>query len=386
MEMSKVSNIFPKIENLNDILPFVKEQEYIGVNKQSNGATVICYNISNGDSFTNSFEKEARGITFDASGKIISRPLHKFFNLAEREEVQPQNLDWNKMVAAFDKMDGSMITTGLINGEFFAKSKKSFQSDVAVSATNFVQANQKYYDFTRYCALANMTPIFEFTSPNHRIVLRYAQDNMTLLHVRDNFTGVYLMPEEVAQLASKYDIPVNKPVYGRELDLPELLKSLNTVEGIEGYVIQFENGEMVKVKTKWYVNLHHAVTFVRERDIARMVVEEQIDDYIAFVALNAPDADLTHIRHINDTIKEEVEGIEREVNALAKQYAGVNFKTVALALKDHPHFKFVMNLVRGKTNNYLEYYERNRLREVWSLEQIDLGEFAGDPDETPDVP
>lgn len=385
MEMSKVSNIFPKIENLNDILPFVKDQEYIGVNKQSNGATVICYNISNGDSFTNSFEKEARGITFDASGKIISRPLHKFFNLAEREEVQPQNLDWNKMVAAFDKMDGSMITTGLINGEFFAKSKKSFQSDVAVSATNFVQANQKYYDFTRYCALANMTPIFEFTSPNHRIVLRYAQENMTLLHVRDNFTGVYLMPEEVAQLAAKYDIPVNKPVYGRELDLPELLKSLNTVEGIEGYVIQFENGEMVKVKTKWYVNLHHAVTFVRERDIARMVVEEQIDDYIAFVALNAPDADLTHIRHINDTIKEEVESIEREVNALANQYAGVDFKTVALALKDHPHFKFVMNLVRGKTNNYLEYYERNRLREVWSLEQIDLGEFAGDPDETPDV-
>lgn len=376
-----MSTLFPKIENLNDILPYVKDQDYIGVNKQSNGATVICYNISNGESFNNSFEKEARGITFDVDGKIISRPLHKFFNLAEREEVQPHNLDWNKMVAAFDKMDGSMITTGLINGEFFAKSKKSFQSDVAVSATAFVQKNQKYYDFTRYCALANMTPIFEFTSPNHRIVLRYSQDNMTLLHVRDNFTGVYLMPEELAQLASKYDIPVNSPVHGRELDLPELLKSLNTVEGIEGYVIQFENGEMVKVKTKWYVNLHHAVTFVRERDIARMVVEEQIDDYIAFVALNAPDADLTHIRYINDTIKAEVEGIEREVTALAKHYAGVDFKTVALDLKDHPHFKFVMNLVRGKTNNYLDYYERNRLREVWSLEQIDLGEFAGEPEE-----
>lgn len=376
-----MSTLFPKIENLNDILPYVKDQDYIGVNKQSNGATVICYNISNGESFNNSFEKEARGITFDVDGKIISRPLHKFFNLAEREEVQPHNLDWNKMVAAFDKMDGSMITTGLINGEFFAKSKKSFQSDVAVSATAFVQKNQKYYDFTRYCALANMTPIFEFTSPNHRIVLRYSQDNMTLLHVRDNFTGVYLMPEELSQLASKYDIPVNSPVHGRELDLPELLKSLNTVEGIEGYVIQFENGEMVKVKTKWYVNLHHAVTFVRERDIARMVVEEQIDDYIAFVALNAPDADLTHIRYINDTIKAEVEGIEREVTALAKHYAGVDFKTVALDLKDHPHFKFVMNLVRGKTNNYLDYYERNRLREVWSLEQIDLGEFAGEPEE-----
>ncbi len=69
------------------------------------------------------------------------------------------------------------------------------------------------------------------------------------------------------------------------------------------------------------------------------------------------------------------------MTALAKHYAGVDFKTVALDLKDHPHFKFVMNLVRGKTNNYLDYYERNRLREVWSLEQIDLGEFAGEPEE-----
>lgn len=372
-----MSNIFPKIENLNDILPYVKDKEYIGVNKQSNGATVICYNISNGESFANEFEKEARGIAFDANDKIISRPLHKFFNLAEREEVQPHVLDWTSMVAGFDKMDGSMITTGMIDGEFFAKSKKSFQSDVAVSATAFVGQNQKYYDFTKYCALANLTPIFEFTSPKHRIVLRYNQDNMTLLHVRDNFSGMYLMPEELVQLAQKFDIPVNKPLFGKEVDLAGLLKSLNTVEGIEGYVIQFANGEMVKVKTKWYMNLHHAVTFVRERDIARLVVDEKIDDYIAFVALNAPDADLSHIRRINDTIKSEVEALEKTVSSIVKHYEGVDFKTIALEMKDHEHFKFIMNAARGKSNNYLEYYERHRLREVWSLEQIDLGDFSG---------
>jgi len=374
-------SIFPTIHTLNDMLPAVQHKDYIGVNKQSNGATVICYNISNSESFLTAHEKEARGITFDREGNIVARPLHKFFNLAERAEVQPAVLDWTKMHAGFDKMDGSMITTGFMDGEFFAKSKKSFESDVAVSAKRFVELNQKYYDFTKYCALAHLTPIFEFTSPNHRIVLRYNQDNMTLLHIRDNFTGEYFMHDELAKLAARFEIPVNKPLFGNGFDLTELLHSLNTAEGIEGYVIQFENGEMVKVKTKWYMNLHHAVTFVRERDIARLVLEEKIDDYIAFVSLNAPDADLSHIHRINDTIKGEVEAIDKEVTEIATQYAGSDFKTIAMAVKGHPHFTFIMNMVRGKSNDYLKYYEANRLREVWSLEQIDLGDFAGDLEE-----
>lgn len=369
-------SIFPKIEHINDMLPFVKDREYIGVNKQSNGSTIICYNISNGESFINAIEKEARGIAFDSNGKIVSRPLHKFFNLAERQEVQPNVLDWTSMVAGFDKMDGSMITTGMIDGQFFAKSKKSFKSDVAVSAESFVSTNQKYYDFTKYCVNANLSPIFEFTSPQHRIVLRYDVENMTLLHVRDNFTGEYLMPVEKEILANKFNIPVNKPLFGNGFDLPELLKSLNTVEGIEGYVIQFANGEMVKVKTKWYMNLHHAVTFVRERDIARLVIEEKIDDYIAYVSLNAPEADLSRINYINDTIKSEIETLSQEIDSIAKQYINVEIKEAALALKGHEYFSFVMSAIRGRKNDYLEYYSRYRLADSWSLEQIDLGEFS----------
>lgn len=367
-----MSSIFPRIETINDMLPHVQHKEYIGINKQSNDATVICYNISNGESFTTPMEKEARGIAFDSDGKILSRPLHKFFNLAERAEVQPAVLDWTQMVAGFDKMDGSMISAGFLNGQFFAKSKKSFKSDVAVAAEQFVAKNQKYYDFTKYCSMANLSPIFEFTSPSHRIVLRYDEENMTLLHVRDNFTGEYLMPVEKELLAAKFDIPVNKPLFGVGYDLPSLIKSLNTVQGIEGYVIQFANGEMVKIKTKWYMELHHAVTFVRQRDIARLVVEEKLDDYIAYLALNAPEADLTTIHHINDSIKAHIENLDKEVHDIANQFVGQPIKDVAIALKGHPQFFFVMNVVRGFKNDYLTYYSRNHLSD-WPLDEVDLG-------------
>lgn len=370
-------SIFPTIRHIDDILPALVGKDYIGINKQSNGSTVICYNISNAEGFATSFEKECRGITFDRDGKIVSRPLHKFFNLAEREEVLPQNLNWDDVVAVFDKMDGSMITGGVFHGEVFVKSKKSFESDVAVSALAYVKANQKYYDFIKHCADVDLTPVFEYTSPNNRIVLRYDEEKMTVLHVRHNITGLYHTPDEVAALAKSFDIPVNAPLFGKGFDLKALLESLNTVEGIEGYVIQFKNGDMVKVKTRWYVNLHHAVTFVRIRDIARLVLSEKIDDYIAFVALNAPEADLTQIHHINDTIKGEIEGIKKEVDTILAQHQGADFKTLATTYLGHPYFSFIMTTARGKEVDYLDYYERNRLKEVWSLDQVDLGDFTG---------
>lgn len=369
-------NIFPEIKTLDDYLQKIAGKSYIGVNKQDNGATVICYNISNSESFANAYEKESRGITFDKEGKIISRPLHKFFNLSEREEVQPHNLDWNKVTAIYDKMDGSMLTAGFMDGQYFIKSKKSFKSDVAVSAEKFSYANQKYIDFAKYCSLANLTPIFEFTSPEHRIVLRYETSNMTILHVRDTFTGVYLTPKEIQVLALKFDIPYNLPLDFSSPDIEALIHSLNKAQGIEGYVVQFENGQMFKMKTKWYMDLHHVVTFQRKRDIAKMVIDETIDDFIGYLTLNAPKADLSQIHHINNTIGSFIVDMNKEVVDLATPFIGVPFKDVALAFKGHKYFSFIMNYLRGNDLRYFEYYKDYHLKEDWSLDEIDLGDLG----------
>jgi hypothetical protein len=114
---------------------------------------------------------------------------------------------------------------------------------------------------------------------------------------------------------------------------------------------------------------------VRIRDIARLVLSEKIDDYIAFVALNAPDADLSQIHHINDTIKGEIEGIKKDVAEILAKHQGADFKTLATTYLGHPYFAFIMTTARGKEVDYLEYYERYRLKEVWSL-----GDFTGSDD------
>ena len=81
---------FEHIEHINDILPYIKDEKSILVmNKVApNGHpyTVIDYVVVTESTFGGDGPRlECRGIAFDGiSGKIIRRPLHKFFNYGEK--------------------------------------------------------------------------------------------------------------------------------------------------------------------------------------------------------------------------------------------------------------------------------------------------------------
>ena len=67
------------------------------------------------DTFDTAIARECRGLKFDADGRIIARPFHKFFNLGEKERVE--DIDWSAPHQLFDKLDGSMIHPAMLNGE-----------------------------------------------------------------------------------------------------------------------------------------------------------------------------------------------------------------------------------------------------------------------------
>jgi len=73
---------FPIIKKLDDVLPFVKDKpEFILIERL--GYFIINYVVSTPTTFSNAYEKECRGITFNSRGDIIRRPYHKFFNIGE---------------------------------------------------------------------------------------------------------------------------------------------------------------------------------------------------------------------------------------------------------------------------------------------------------------
>src|SRR5690606_28317835 len=100
------------------------------------GYVSFCYMIAGEDTFDSMWTQECRGIVFSQrTGKVVSRPLHKFFNVNERPSTRADLLKWDDVALVMDKMDGSLISTVITENQVILKSKKAVDSAVAIAAT-----------------------------------------------------------------------------------------------------------------------------------------------------------------------------------------------------------------------------------------------------------
>ena len=372
--------IFPVIHNIDEFAEHIKDCSYIGSFVHSNDATVFCYVFNSKDSFRTNWERECRGITFRKDGSVAIRPLHKFFNLNEKEEYFIKNIDLNEIESFNNKMDGSMISTGTLDFKtVVAKSKKSFTSEVAVKAQKYIDSHEEYYRFCLDMALKNITPTFEYTSNSNRIVLSYEEESLTLLHLRDNITGKYL---DINSNSDGFNIKIVSNLYSIDTKLVDVVKDLDKKEGIEGVVVNLKSGDKFKIKSPWYLNLHHSVTFVRYRDVARLVCEQSIDDFKSLIITGCYDViDMNIIDSIENEIitwlsdtQYKTNLIVEEINSLftneddTLDYPNI-YKYVSTKYQE-PTISFVINTIRGRNIDYLYYYKSNILKKRWNLDQI----------------
>jgi RNA ligase len=354
---------FPKIEHIDDLLQHIKDKKEIRVTTQHNGTRVVCYMVAGEKTFDNEYAIECRGITFDSEGFIICRSLHKFFNVGERETTQSHCLPWDSIFRVMDKRDGSMITPVMIDGKVVCKSKKAFESDVAILATKYLHLpqNASLLAFCKTCLKDKITPIFEWTSSKSRIVVDYGnEDKLVLLHCRDMITGDYLDISAFGKNISCID--------EFKLDGKSLLDVTETTEEIEGWVVQFRNGDMVKIKTKWYLDLHHVITFLRARDIAEMVLDETIDDVKAVLIEQGISVD--KVRQIESEVIAAIVKIENSVESIYEANKHLDRKNFAIGFKGSEYFGLLMTRYLGQDPDYIGFYKKFHLKEDFSLEQI----------------
>lgn len=373
--------MFPKIEHLDDLLPFIKDNAQIRVMPDATtGHTIVSYMIQDEDTFSGEhehFEREARGITFHPDGRIASRTLHKFFNIGQRDDVQPEKLHWPSVTRIMVKRDGSMVTP-VLTGEkqFKFKTKKTFTSKEAIAAGDHVGFVPGGVQWIGNMLEAGLTPTFEFTSPKFPIVLVYEKDELTLLHVRENVTGRYLSEQEIRDLEPPFPIVENVMAQFIGEGVPANVVSWNklkdyayTATGVEGVVIQFGQ-EMIKLKTVWYCELHRSVTFTRWRDIARSVVADSSDDLKGAFALTG--RDIAPIVKVEQVIKAKCDHAAAVVKSIVESAiaAEATAKDLALAHKGHELFGQIMATFRGRELNWMDWYEKNHLDADWPLEVV----------------
>lgn len=281
---------FPKINRIEPLLDLIKDRKEFVV-AQRGWYNVINYVVMTENTFpaiTSNTDpskldeaillRECRGIVFDDNGEILHRPLHKFFNLNERFETQAYKIDFNESHSVLEKYDGSMVRP-LFNKQHngFRMATKMGVTDVAFNAEIFVSTYPKYFKFFRYCVDNNLSPIFEWVSSKNRIVVLYEKEDLILIAVRETDSGRYLSSFEMVELGAKFDIPVGKN-YGTVSEIDLFLK-LNEFKGMEGFVVRFDDGHMIKMKTDEYLIQHKSKDIVSSnRQIIELVLGEKIDD------------------------------------------------------------------------------------------------------------
>lgn len=373
--------MFPTINTLDDIKQFADDNLLIRNLGGNPRIQFGCYMVANQETFTGAdadMQREFRGITF-VDGKIASRPVHKFFNVGERESVMPHNLDWANVVRVMVKADGSMIHPVIVDNKIVLKSKKSIDADVVVTAMDVLKQDLQLAFWIKQVMREGYTPIMEFTSPKHPIVIRYNTSGFTLLHIRNNVTGEYLMPGH--EFFTTAPIPTIESV--KEQFMVDGVVSWNSIlewskvaENIEGVVIQFANGEMVKAKTDWYRRLHHVVTFVRERDVAMLAVADSIDDLVAnWRICGYGQQIIDRAYEIQAGVLAKIDAYRVDAVARAEKIKEVTTdrKTAwvdHVAKLDSWQREMVMQEFLGYKYDYTKWYVANRLKLDWGLDVL----------------
>lgn len=370
--------MFPIINHIDDVRPAVEHKREIRFGRQPNGVTVGCYLFMDSHTFDSPEAIECRGIAFDEDGSVVSRPLHKFFNVGEKAWLTPDRLaERDDLVAVFEKLDGSMLATAWVRGELQWRSKKSFSSDVVVLTQRLLEQphNAHLNAFAHEVASQGMTAIFEMMHPDARIVVPVEQPSLRLLHVRDNLTGQYVLLDKahpIHEMVQRHGIVCAPRYEGMSLD--QVMASLETMEGQEGYVLQFANGDMVKLKCPWYQRLHRSITFLRERDIALAALNEELDDLKAVLA--EAGIPLEPVNEVESRVKARMLALMDQIEATAKEGADLDRKSFALKYRDEPLFGLMMAQYLGKEPDLRDWFTKNRLKEEFSLRVLADGALA----------
>jgi T4 RnlA family RNA ligase len=299
--------------------------------------------------------KELRGISFvfNTDGSLYKRylMLQKFWNLEQVPETQYNVLKGKKIKAVYNKEDGSLCSfIELPNGNVVAKTKGSFDNDQTKVINEIYEHDENLQKFLKYCFKNDLVAMFEYVSFKNRIVLKYEDTKLILLRVRDNTTGEYLDVEDFRDQGIEI---VPKEEVG---DLDEILKFLETAEDKEGFVVQYEDDYMIKVKTPWYISKHSLMDSLdKENIIIKMILEETIDDITASLDSITDKEELDYIDNIEKKIHKYISNKMKEIEDLKQKYDELEGtehyrkKFFALSYIKNTNFPLVMNVLKGKT-------------------------------------
>lgn len=342
---------------------------------------------------------EMRGLTFvfNKDGSIFNRflLLEKFFNLNQVPESMYSIVKDYKIKFINNKEDGSIASfIKLPNGRVIGKSKMGFDNEQANGINRIYKTRKDVKEFVDWCLNSNITPIFEYVSPANKIVLRYLEEDLILLRMRNNLNGKHLNIKDYLDKISSIRIA---PFEDDDKDLDTLVEVIAKEVDKEGVIVQTENEDgrdfFFKIKTPWYCSRHGLLTndIYREHIIIGYILDDKIDDILGQI----PEEEVEAHSRINKIINIVKKSINEKIVDIENSYKvfldmGSNHKLYALKFyKKEPNFQYVMQMAKGiDTYELAKDWVRDKTKRLmiardW-LKSKDPSLFFQEPDEEDD--
>ena len=339
---------------------------------------------------------EMRGLTFvfNEDGSLFRRflLLEKFFNLNQVPESMYSIVKNYKIKFINNKEDGSIASfIKLPNGRVLGKSKMGFDNEQSNGINRIYRTRTDVKTFVDWCLNNDITSIFEYVSPANRIVLRYLDEDLILLRMRDNTTGKHL---DIKNYLDKIGTIRIAPFEDDNKDLDSLIEVIAKEVDKEGVIVQAEDkyGKdfFFKLKTPWYMSLHGLLTddIYREHIIIGYILDEKIDDVLGQIPVEQHDA-RERIEKIIKIVKEQVDIKVTDIEKSYQKFLDMesNRKDYAILYnKKDTNFGYVMALDKGRdiydlAKEYIrEKTKRLLMAREW-LKRIDPTLFFQEPDE-----
>jgi len=212
-------------------------------------------------------ERACRGLVIRNDGKIMALPMEKFFNLGE---PQCKSLP-DEPYQVWEKVDGSL---GVFWYEYSNDPKKPscWRCNTRGSFSN------TYIDFAMNWWNQHVDQ--SGIPSNYTIMVEICIDDDEMSRAAKKPQGLYLIACRDRNTGK--DIPITElnvdgllPIQQEQhKSINKVLEARDTEEGTEGWVIRFESGFRIKIKTTWYLKLFRAIHFLNPNKVREMMLED----------------------------------------------------------------------------------------------------------------
>jgi T4 RnlA family RNA ligase len=315
------------------------------------------YRLASFNDFNNKKNKELRGLAFvfNKDGTLYKRfiLLEKFFNLNQVPETLYSVVKNYKIKFISNKEDGSIASfIKLPSGKIVGRSKMGFDNDQSNGINKIYNTNPDVKKFVDWCLSQDIIAVFEYVAPQNRIVLKYSEEELILLRLRDNKTGKHIdIRDHLDKIGSIKIAPFEDDIK----DLDHLIELTVTQVDKEGSIVTCEDewgrDFFFKIKCPWYMERHGLLTddIYREHIIIGYILDDKIDDILGQIPEEEKEAH-ERIRKIISIVKRALNKKVVEINLAYKEYveSGLSKKEYALKNKTNSNFPFVMNMDKAE--------------------------------------